>query len=239
MEPLSANEVHVWYVGAERELPADVQARCLALLSPEEQVRQARFMQAKDRRQFLLGKVLVRSVLSRYRPLAPAAWTFTTTGHGKPTVAVEPPLRFNLSHTDGLVVCAVTPDFDVGIDVESLSRTANLDVARRFFAPAEVAFLESLPEAQRPRVFFHFWTLKESYIKARGLGLSLPLEQFAFSLQEKRPPTIAFTPEMKDDPASWTFHLLDIAPATHQVAVAVHCPTAAALEVKVRSFDLS
>ena len=140
--------------------------------------------------------------------MPPEAWRFSVTGHGKPILANSPSAlvpRFNLAHTAGLVACAFSRDFEVGIDVENRQRTVNLDVARRFFAPAEVAYLEQAPEDRREDIFLLFWTLKEAYIKARGLGLSLPLEQFAFTLGD--PPQIAFAPAMRDDPSCWRFFL--------------------------------
>lgn len=88
-------------------------------------------------------------------------------------------VRFNLSHTRGLVGCALTLDSAVGFDVEhSGGRGASLELAQRFFAPPEIAALEGLEaEALRSR-FYETWTLKEAYLKARGLGLSLPLDGF-------------------------------------------------------------
>src|SRR5207249_8661698 len=115
-----------------------------------------RFMQEKDRCQYLLGKVLVRTLLSRYVNKAPDMWLFSSNRFGKPVLAncpCEITPRFNLAHTDGLVACVVARDFDVGIDVESLGRSANLDIARRYFAPAEVAFLEQAPASERQRLF--------------------------------------------------------------------------------------
>ena len=94
-----------------------------------------------------------------------------------------PDLRFNISHTDGLIACAVTIGREVGVDVEHINRHLTHDVADRFFAPREVADLQSLPDEEQQRVFFDYWTLKEAYIKARGFGLALPLGDFAFTLQ--------------------------------------------------------
>src|SRR5438105_4776822 len=136
--------VHVWYSLASKELEKDRAASYLELLTPEERERYHRFMQEKDRRQFLLGKVLVRTALSHYLSLAPERWLFTSNRFGKPVLAnspSQPALRFNLSHTEGLVACVIARDFDVGIDVENVGRSVNLDIARRFFAPTEVAFL--------------------------------------------------------------------------------------------------
>jgi 4'-phosphopantetheinyl transferase len=242
MEPLPQHAVHVWYTLTPQELDHDLIARFRILLTPEERARHDRFVQEKDRRQYLVGKVLVRTILSRYLPRVPHEWIFTTNRFGKPVVANGAPesnLQFNLSHTEGLVACVVARDREVGIDVENVGRSVNLDVARRFFAPAEVAFLEQLPDDQRQASFFLFWTLKEAYVKARGLGLSLPLEQFAFRLEDLQAPTITFEPVMKEDPADWRFFLPAVPSRAHQVAVAVQHQGQGALEVELRPMPLS
>ena len=111
-----------------------------------------------------------------------------------------PDLRFNLSHTDGLIACAVTIGREVGVDVEHIQRRLTHDVAGRFFAPREVDDLKALPEDEQQRVFFDYWTLKEAYIKARGFGLALPLGDFAFTLAPPAPPQIAFEPALRRRP---------------------------------------
>ncbi len=240
MEPLADAAVHLWYVHAPTELPSVVATRLLEMLAPEERARHARFVQEKDRRQYLLGKVLVRSVLSRYRPLLPTEWVFTSNRFGKPVAANDPaPLHFNLSHTEGLIVCAVARHFEVGIDVEYLNRPVSLDVARRFFAPAEVAFLEQVHPEQRQRTFMLFWTLKEAYVKAPGSGLSLPLEQFAFHLHDPQGPRISFEPAMKDDASRWRFILPALPCADYQVALAVQCAASQTLELLVQPLEIA
>jgi 4'-phosphopantetheinyl transferase len=243
---LPENALHVWYTFAPtrlatNELDQHLIERYRALLTPEERAQHLRFMQEKDRCQYLLGKVLVRTVLSRYLLGAPDAWRFTPNRFGKPVLAnspCEPAPRFNLAHTDGLVACVVARDFDVGIDVENVGRSANLDIARRYFALAEVAILEQAPESERQRLFFVFWTLKEAYVKARGMGLSLPLEQFAFGLENLQSPTITFEPAMREDPAQWQFYLPDLPSPAHQAAVAARCPAGTKLDLVVRPLPL-
>ncbi|MGH9383312.1 MAG: 4'-phosphopantetheinyl transferase family protein [Vicinamibacterales bacterium] len=194
------------------------------LLTPDESERMARFVFERDRQQFLITRALVRTTLSRYARVAPAAWRFIANDHGRPEVLDRPAgvadLRFNLSHTHGLIACAVTVGREVGVDVEDITRDVTHDVAGRFFAPREVADLRSLPSADQERVFFDYWTLKEAYIKARGLGLSLPLSDFAFCLRPPALPTIAFEPTIRDDPASWQFFQTSPTPK-HRLGLAV------------------
>ncbi|MGH9333944.1 MAG: 4'-phosphopantetheinyl transferase family protein, partial [Vicinamibacteria bacterium] len=123
----------------------------------------------------------------------------------------ERPLRFNLSHTSGLIVCLVARGRQVGVDVEDRSRGGELlDVADRFFSPFEVQALRALPEEDQIDRFFFYWTLKESYIKARGLGLAIPLSQFSFDLDAEnyKGIRVLFDSELDDEPERWRFSAL-------------------------------
>jgi 4'-phosphopantetheinyl transferase len=168
---------------------------------------------------------LVRTVLSRYAAVAPGQWRFLAGPHGRPRVAypkVKPPIYFNLSNTPGLVVCAVSVAHEsIGVDVERIDRidhkTEILELADRYFSPSEVRALRALPSFERPRRFFALWTLKESYIKARGLGLAQPLHQFTFLLDQEEI-GVAFDEGMADDATRWRFSLLD-SPPLHMIAV--------------------
>jgi 4'-phosphopantetheinyl transferase len=131
-----------------------------------------------------------------------------------------PDLRFNISHTEGLIACAVTIGREVGVDVEHIGRRLTHDIAGRFFAPREVNDLKALPDDQQHKVFFDYWTLKEAYIKARGFGLALPLGDFAFKLSPPAPPEITFEPSLDDDPATWQF-FQDWPTPQHRLGLAV------------------
>ena len=209
IELLPLRSVHVDLLATDNREALAKRERYLQWLSPDEHERMARFVFERDRVRFLLTRALVRTTLSRYAPVAPADWHFIANAHGRPEIldrpAGVPDLRFNLSHTDGLIACAVTIGREVGIDVEHVGRRLTQDVAARFFAPAEVAHLQSLPADQQERVFFDYWTMKEAYIKARGFGLALPLGDFAFQFAPDRPPTITIEPSLNDDPATWQF----------------------------------
>jgi 4'-phosphopantetheinyl transferase len=146
-----------------------------SILSTDEQAQLDRIAVASRRREYLAAHALVRTTLSRYADVEPAAWTFRENAWGRPEV-VGHALRFSLSHTDGLVAVAVTHDRDVGIDVEALDRRpATPELADHFFAPVEAAAVRAQPER-----FLEYWTLKEAYVKARGMGMAIPLDQFWF-----------------------------------------------------------
>ena len=195
-----------------------------ALLSDDERERMARFVFDRDRRAFVMTRAHVRTMLSRYAAVAAADWRFVENEHGRPEIFDRPEgapdLRFNISHTDGLIACAVTIGREVGVDVEHIGRHLTHDVAGRFFAPAEVTDLRLLPPDDQQRVFFDYWTLKEAYIKARGFGLALPLADFAFKLSPPGPPAITFEPSLEDDPSTWQF-MQDWPTPRHRLGLAV------------------
>lgn len=187
---------------------ADV-APVRAWLSEDERRRADRFVHDVDRVTFTAAHALVRAVLSEHGAARRAEWRFRENRHGCPFVvddqAGAPPLSFNLSHTTGLVAVAVTRGRAVGVDVERVDRAVTDGIAERHFAPAEVAALRRLPPALQARVFFEYWTLKEAYIKARGMGLAIPLDAFAFTLHEVEPPTVAFVDGFDDRADRWQF----------------------------------
>jgi 4'-phosphopantetheinyl transferase len=195
----------------------------LALLDPEERARNARFLVEPPRRLHLAAQVLLRQTLSHYRQVDPGDWRFGRNAYGRPHV--ERPehgrrLHFNLSHTDGLVALAVSEAPDVGIDVESVGRNLDCEqMARVVFAPAELQAYVRVAAGERRSAFFVLWTLKEAYIKARGMGLSLPLDGFAFDFSGPEP-SITFNARCPDDPARWRFQHFAPTPA-HRLALAM------------------
>ena len=163
-------------------------------------------------------------MLGRYVSVASADWRFAAGVHGKPYVAhprLTPPIHFNLANTTGLIACVVSVAHEaVGVDVERTQElTEAMPLAERYFAASEVQALRALPAAEQPRRFVAYWTLKESYIKARGLGLALPLDQFSFRVDDGRI-RVDFDPRLADDPTRWRFSLLDMSPQ-HVLAVSV------------------
>lgn len=191
-----------------------------ALLSAQERATQARFVFARDRRRYLVTRALVRSVLSRYTRVRPEAWEFSAGPHGRPAIAAplhEPALEFNISHSGDLVMLGVTSGRTLGIDTESIARrAADIDGLDRYFAPEESAALLALPEEERRRRFFELWTLKESYIKARGMGLAIALDAFRFELAGERGLTLHMRPELGDAPERW--RLWQMAPRSGYLA---------------------
>jgi len=177
-----------------------------ALLDEAERRRGRALRRPADRRRHVAARALVRTVLSRYRSSAPQDWRFIADAHGRPQLSPEhqwPELQFNIAHTAGVVVLAVTAGAAVGVDVETPRRRTDTVALERYFAPTERAALEALPAAARRRRFFELWTLKEAYLKARGLGLRLPLAGFAFDFCAPARVQLQVTDACADTPQRW------------------------------------
>lgn len=214
--------VDVWLYFYESADGEALQTRHEALMTPDERARHERFHFERDRRQFVATRALVRTALSKYASVAPADWRFAAGSHGKPHVAqpaTSPALFFNLANTQGLVICAVSAAHEmIGADVERMDRkTEILELAERFFSPFEAAALKALSATEQRRRFFTYWTLKESYIKARGLGLAIALDHFSFRLEGQNI-GVRFEPALADDATRWRFALWTPR-ETHMIAV--------------------
>lgn len=179
-----------------------------SLLSEAELQRAQRFHFADDRLRYGVTRAAVRHILSRYVPVPPSEWHFRANEYGRPAISPDQPgahaLDFNVSHTAGLIVIAVGRR-ELGVDVESLARPAALALARRFFAPTETAALASVAPAQQAQAFYAYWTLKEAYVKARGMGLALPLDGFGFDLAIDGHIGCWINADLGDDPVRWWF----------------------------------
>jgi 4'-phosphopantetheinyl transferase len=105
-----------------------------------------------------------------------------------------------------MIVLGITTGRELGVDVENVrAREVSMDIAGHYFAPQEVAVLHAAPANEQQDRFFEYWTFKEAYIKARGMGLSLPLDKFSFHYPHDRAVGIAIDPALSDDAARWQF----------------------------------
>lgn len=203
---LASQEIHVWC--ADRATQAFPLESFAALLSAEEQQRAARFRFPKDQEQFLIARALLRILLGRYLQQPPAALRFGYGAQGKPWLLDESDLRFNVAHSGDLILYAVQKEREVGIDVELIRAEPSYElIAEQFFAAAEVAALRALPFAAQPQAFFHTWTRKEAFIKARGEGLSFPLDGFAVSWEAQSPITLDVYPFPRESKRWKLYHL--------------------------------
>lgn len=234
------NEVHVWLVEPEAVTNSDSLSLCHSVLAADERQRYERFYFERDRRHYLLAHALVRLALSGYAGVDPADWRFSANARGRPVIAspdVAPGLRFSLTHTAGLCACLVSMRRDCGIDAENMSRDHDLKkVAGRMFAPQEREAMNRLVASDVRERFFRHWTLREAYAKALGTGLAgLPGDFHFESADADRPRVIFDRNGGRAD--QWQFALLR--PTNlHMLALAVHRPGEADLQIVTRTMDL-
>jgi 4'-phosphopantetheinyl transferase len=187
---LRGDEVHVWRVHLDHN--ATFVRKLQQILSADERIKAERFYFEKDHRRFIVARGLLRLVLSNYMGIEPSKLRFCYSPYGKPSLAAtrdEDAVNFNVSHSRGLALYAVTRGRQLGIDLERIhAGFACEQIAERFFSPRENAALQELPPGEvKEKAFFDCWTRKEAYIKAQGEGLSLPLDQFDVSLAPGEP----------------------------------------------------
>lgn len=236
---LAWGQVDVWAAVPEAVTRPELEALA-ASLSDDERARAAGFALEAARRSFIVTRALLRRALSRYADVAPAAWVFVRGPHGKPGLAgAQAALGpcFNVSHTPGLVLCAIAGS-DVGIDVQNGTRPPP-GVSERYLSERERAALAAAPEGERSARFFERWTLKEAYVKARGLGFTLPLAQIGFELtplagvdpsgfvSDASAARLALGPDCPDDGRHYWLRAWRIAPE-HRAAIALAQPTGTA-----------
>jgi 4'-phosphopantetheinyl transferase len=186
---LSLNEVHIWRACLDLDSP--IPDYHSTFLSNAERDRAARFVFAKDRDHFTVARIILRQLLGGYLGELPQKVDIEILQHGKPTLRGTtdiPSLRFNLSHSHGLVLFAFCLEHEVGVDLEKIRPEVAFEgIENNFFSPREREELAALPLALRPEGFFLAWTRKEAYVKAHGEGLQTSLEGFDVSLTPDKP----------------------------------------------------
>ena len=224
-----------WFTDVTLVSDPDVLAEYESLLDDQEKRRHAAFHFPADRHLYLVAHALLRTSLSRFSDIQPCKWRISSNKSGRPEVAAEQcpedRIRFNLSHTKGLAACVVTANVDIGIDVERLDRRCDMEsIARRYFSRQEMQALMALPVHDRPTRFLEYWTLKEAYVKACGLGLSIPLDSFFFYRDRQMVWRIGF--DRDDDPSEWRFVCVRPTP-DHVLSIAIHDADPSEYEVNI------
>lgn len=201
---LANDEAHVYFARlSELNLSCD---KLLPLLDNTERAHAARFVRAELTLRYVLTHGLLRLILARYLAIAPADITFALNQHSKPQLAnAALDLQFNLSHSDDAVAIAVTNGIAVGVDIEKLQADTKLDVAERFFNPAEINALKALAPAAQAEMFYRLWSKKEAVMKADGKGFALLHNAFSVSL-DTAPENIAL------DQHNWSLYTLQLLP---------------------------
>src|SRR5262245_32355592 len=223
MKDLKTGDTHVWYLWPEHVTDTERLEFHAQILSNEERARGNAFRFESDRHSHILTRVFLRTLLSRYTSVEPRDWEFSRNRHGKPVVsgpAGAPHIGFNISHTKGLIAGVFAWNPAIGIDVEMFRQSVDeLQIAHNYLSPAEYSALCRLESSDRRRRFLEYWTLKEAYVKAQGVGISSNLTAFTFHIDEERA-RISFDPDNPEDPGLWKFRLLKPSP-DYTVAIAV------------------
>jgi len=219
---LSPHEVHIWC--ATVEVCAFDFARLQELLSSDENARAADFRFERDRHRFVAARAFLRTILSLYLDCCPTELDFKYTEYGKPSLVnsqINSNLTFNMAHSGELALYAIALERAIGVDIEQIRQEfAQEEIARRFFSVGEASRLLSLPASDRLKAFFDCWTRKEAFIKAKGLGLSLPLDQFDVSLSPEEPPLLLETRWDPKERWRWSLKDIDVGPSS-SAAVAI------------------
>lgn len=180
---LDDGDIHIWSIPC---LVTDDSLKiCISFLDADELARAERFKFKLHQQRFVVARAALRSILARYILLSPQAVKFEYSPEGKPQLKDQPSFQFNMSHSHGLALCAVTRVIPVGVDIEyQQTNIAELNIARRYFSPAEQSILNNASKSQRRSVFLSLWTAKEAVVKAMGKGLVFGLDQFSIALHE-------------------------------------------------------
>jgi 4'-phosphopantetheinyl transferase len=219
--------VHVWRIPLDAAAPRVPEL--LDALSGEERVRASRLRTTELRVRFVVAHGAVRAILGRYLGVAPSTVRFEISQFGKPEVSGLP-LSFNLSHSEGIALCAIAACGQLGVDVERIRPVTDGDsIVARYFAPAEAASYAALPACDRPAAFFSTWTRKEAFLKATGLGLQRSLDSFAVEIDPAvLTPRLTVSPP---GPDAGTFRLRSFVPEAGYAA-------AVALDHEIEALDL-
>jgi 4'-phosphopantetheinyl transferase len=219
---IELHQVDIWRV--RLDVPNDLLRTLEKMLTADESERAARFHFPIHRDRFITAHGYLHDILTRYLPLDAHSLSFSINDYGKPRLSEvfsERGLEFNLSHSGDFALVAVTLNRQVGVDVEYIrEEDSSEEIAQRFFSKREVSDFLSVPSEARNVAFFNCWTRKEAYIKAHGLGLSLPLDSFDVSLIPSEPAILRATRPDPQEAVRWTLKHLEVWPG-YAGAVAV------------------
>jgi 4'-phosphopantetheinyl transferase len=208
---LNRDTLHVWVVRLEVASPLFDELE--RTLSADEIARADKFYFERDRRSFVAARGILRATIANYIETTPSALRFSYNEFGKPRLEGSKKfcdLSFNVSHSGGLALIAIALSRDVGVDIEVINESVRTEeVAKHFFSASEVAALARLPQSLRTAGFFNCWTRKEAYIKARGRGLSIPLDSFDVTLIPGEPAALIRSDDALDL-SNWKIENLQI-----------------------------
>lgn len=218
------NEAHIWIAYVKEHNIPWLLVQYKALLSDYEIGKYNRFYFKRHSKSYLVSHALLRTTLSRYSSVLPAQWIFSQNSYGHPCIhssGNRVPLQFNISRTEHAAVCVITSDIDCGIDIESQEKLDDLDhLSIQVLSPMELGNFRHIAADAKKERFLTYWTLKESYVKALGIGLSIPLQNISFMLDTDGDPKLMFHPETSVRPSDWQFTTIKL-PNEHLMSVAL------------------
>lgn len=208
------SEIQVWRINLDCQ-PFEP-ARWQAGLAAEERMRAADFKFARDQRRFIIRRAVLRQLLGKCLATSPLAVRMESGSNGKPAIAGQrgpEGIRFSCSHSGDWALIAIARGIEMGVDLERHRDLPDAeDLTRAFFSEVEIRALAALPATKKTAGFFNCWTRKEAFVKAIGLGLSFPLNQFAVSLAPDAPAAILSMPENIGESIEWSMISLNVAP---------------------------
>jgi 4'-phosphopantetheinyl transferase len=213
------------YISTISDIDSSLLTKMLRTLSEDELETFHRYRHQQSRLEFVGGRYLCRNLLAYHLGSLPELIRFQKNDYGKLYLSAENPihalgtLQFNLSHSGGIVACAVAPKHELGVDVEKVERPI-FDIVERFFTPDEQRYIFQFPEAKRNSAAYKLWTLKEAYIKAKGQGLAMPLdsvdvfrvktEMFFLSFEPRPGYYLSLAAERRDPPFRKRFQAINL-----------------------------
>lgn len=207
---LPNDEVHLWYTYLQpRNFHLD---KLFQILSDDEKIRLDKFHFRKDKEYFIIGRGILRLLLSAYVGIRPKDVKFYYGVNGKPFLNMTSNINFNLSHSGQLLVLAFTRNKMIGVDIEHIESIDIQNIATNFFSQMEYKMFESINELERLISFFKWWTRKESYIKAIGKGITQCLKEFDVTVLPDHEPKILNIRNDSMEADSWSLHDILIDP---------------------------
>lgn len=235
---LAGNDIHLWMINPKHILASD---DLFDMLSPAENEKIARYRSDKAKHTALITRTFIRLLLSQYDIVTPQSWQFTHNELGKPEVSnATITLRFNLSHNDEMIICAICLEKDIGCDIEKLNRKISVNaIAKRFFAESEYQLIKT-----SPKQFFEYWTLKEAFVKATGLGISQGLDTFSFKIEENNNKalndniSLTFAKNCKESNAQHWYHALLKPDEQHCIGISINNKKQTDKKPNIRLFSI-
>jgi 4'-phosphopantetheinyl transferase len=227
--PLAADAAHVWRLRLDGA--GDDPGACL---SDAERRRAASMKHTGARASFVTTRIALRRILAAYTGVDAERLEIVIDARGKPSLDAHGAIHFNVSHSGGVGLVAVTRAATIGVDVETIRPLPRLDdIATRFFAPAEAAVLRALPEAERGDAFHACWTRKEAFVKAEGSGIAHAMAGFEVSVGPHEPARLLSIGNDALSAEAWTLHAFRPSPDAWG-AVCIGAPG-----IGIAGFDLS